>query len=754
MAAKKILMLVGDHVEDYEVMVSETKRRSLYLALVLLAFLASAAQADPVLDLQCRAWFYGRDYFVLRSGRAQMIVQADRADLGPAFTYLLFDAENPGQSARKDRAFNFLPGEGFASSGLRVELGGHRFEALGQHTQTRWVSEDGIPAVEAVWWAGGVRVTERLAAISRANVFLRSVRLTGAHLSGEETVKLCLALPSGQFQREGDILLQTGHGAGLALAMLGKWPVQIPTPPDKIEIGPLTLGPRAEINVQTLLAVQIPSADPQSLAASVHELLTGQCACALADTRRRWAATSSVETGDLAIAEIFDKARFGLAGMIADDGSMDAGIFEYGNQWVRDTSNTALGALHAGHFEIARAALTRMLDKMVSPQGVTMIAGAFEKPDREQFDQMGELLHVLKAYRDWTGDDSLIRQHRELLLALIQRPLHPQFRDRTGMVHNRREFWERTFTDAYELAYQTYLILGLRDAADLAPALGAEDRAAGWRREADRTLHAMLSHPTCSLVSDGRLIKRRKVTGEVADYPDGLGGFRDDVPMSVERHHKLMPDATMALPIALGLVDPRSDLARRTLDDLEALWNTRWSDGGYDRYHTSGQPDQPGPWTFATTFILRAQHDAGLLDRSRRSLEWLNTMAGGRTGAWLEEIPAVRSQEASAGILPWTSAEVALFVVRHYLGVRFDGDQMVLRPALYPGSPTVKADLRFHGSRLQLVIDGAGPIREARINNRPIIPTPEGTLRLPRDFQGGRVVIHLLSTATRPESDE
>ena len=66
--------------------------------LVLLAVLASAAEADPMLDLQCRAWFYGRDYFVLRSGRTKMIVQADRADLGPAFTYLLFDAENPSQT--------------------------------------------------------------------------------------------------------------------------------------------------------------------------------------------------------------------------------------------------------------------------------------------------------------------------------------------------------------------------------------------------------------------------------------------------------------------------------------------------------------------------------------------------------------------------------------------------------------------------------------------------------------------------------
>ena len=89
----------------------------------------------------------------------------------------------------------------------------------------------------------------------------------------------------------------------------------------------------------------------------------------------------------------------------------------------------------------------------------------------------------------------------------------------------------------------------------------------------------------------------------------------------------------MALPIALGIVPARCELARRTLDDLEGLWNTRWSDGGHDRYHTSGQPDQPGPWPFATAFILRAEHDAGNFDRSRRALEWLNTCQGGRAGA-------------------------------------------------------------------------------------------------------------------------
>ena len=93
--------------------------------------------------------------------------------------------------------------------------------------------------------------------------------------------------------------------------------------------------------------------------------------------------------------------------------------FEYGRQWVRDTSNTALGAIHAGHFELARAALRHMLTTMIAPDGATMIAGAFDQPDPEQFDQMGELLHVLKSFRDWTGDDGLIREHRTALLAMI-----------------------------------------------------------------------------------------------------------------------------------------------------------------------------------------------------------------------------------------------------------------------------------------------------------------------------------------------
>ena len=86
-------------------------------------------------------------------------------------------------------------------------------------------------------------------------------------------------------------------------------------------------------------------------------------------TRKHWAASSSIATDDALLREIFDHARFGLPGMVADNGVMDAGMFEYGGQWVRDTSNTLLGLVHAGQFELARSGFEHVLKDMIRDDG-------------------------------------------------------------------------------------------------------------------------------------------------------------------------------------------------------------------------------------------------------------------------------------------------------------------------------------------------------------------------------------------------
>jgi len=139
--------------------------------------------------------------------------------------------------------------------------------------------------------------------------------------------------------------------------------------------------------------------------------------------------------------------------------------------------------------------------------------------------------------------------------------------------------------------------------------------------------------------------------------------------------------------------------------------------------------------------ILWALHDAGQHEKSRRALEWLNSVQGGRSGFWFEEIPTLRSNTKSCGIVPWYSAAIARFAVRHVLGIRFEGARMVIKPALYPQSPPVSADLRFRKGRLRLEIEGSGTTKRADLNGKELARRPDGSVLLPEDFTSGTVRI-------------
>ena len=525
----------------------------------------------------------------------------------------------------------------------------------------------------------------------------------------------------------------------MALTVQGKESVRISEPKENIEIGPILIKPGEKKIIETFLILEIPGIDGQNLLlkeTTVDQWIGKEQKM----TSERWKNSNTITTKDEVVQNLHDNCRFILPAYVSDNGKMDAGIFEYGNQWVRDGSNTTLGMIHTGEFELAREMLNHMLKNMILANGTTMIAGGFDDPDREQFDQMGEFMHVMKSYVDWTGDASLITENSEKLIAMVERPLHPGFRDSTGMVHNKREFWERTFNDAYELAYQVWVIQGLNDASDLSKYLNAESKAGLWRKEAVKIKNAMLSHSKMKLIDNGHLIKRRNISGEIADKIK-FNGWMDGAPAKVESYSRLMPDATMALPTAMNLIDPKSALSVYTLNELEKLWNERWFMGGYDRYNTSSQGDQPGPWTFATTFILRGQHEAGLLDRSRRSLEWLYNNAGGRTGAWFEEIPVIRSQAFSSGLIPWTSAEVSYFIVHHLLGIIFKGETMTIKPALYKTTAPIKAELRYRTGRFTVDIDGNGAVDYATINGLKVMPNKDGAIEVSPNFKSGTIHI-------------
>jgi len=866
----------------------------------------SQVQADDFAS----SYAVGREYFILRSGNARLILQSDKSGAQPACTYMLFDADKPCQTLKKERAFNYSPGNACSASALEVMLGGTPFTALGHTTDVRWQCRDGIPSVEACWWAGGVEVRESFTALEGSNAFLRKIVLKGTDIAGPDSVRLRLSLPSGKYYARGSVLVGITRAVALGLAFVDSIPAVVSETHGWIETSPLAVIPGGEVTIRSILITRIPAggysydqgceydkpieprflhaerkktglhglnaryfnnpelrgtpvavrrdtnlspywgtgspvekvhpdsfsvrwtgyilppltgkyrfslvaddkarlfignrlvidcwdsswnvtrtadirltsgdlyalriefaeltgwagmrlrwsipagvadertvdAGVQDLYAALEQMTRSRLNDEISSTRAHWSHTTSIETGDSLIYRLYRNASFALPGMVGRDGKMDAGIFEYGAQWVRDGSNVALGLLHAGQFEGARALLNFILTDLVSAEGSTVISGEFDDPDREEFDQMGELMHALKAYRDWTGDSTLVARSRSKIIAMIERPLQPRFRDSTGMVHNRREYWERTFTDAYELAYQTFMVRGLRDAADLSGVLGVPGKGRYWREQADVFLHAMLDQTPTSLADQGALTKRRNIDGSIADFiPGPHPVYRKDDPYSTETYHRLNPDASCALPILLHVVEPQSDLSRKTLDNLEAIWNARWNFGGYERYHSSSQQDQPGAWTFATAFIARAQHDAGLYDRSRRSLEWLMKIPGGNAGAWFEEIPLIRSQMATSGIVPWTSAEVAVFTVRDWLGLSFEGNQLVVRPNLFAREGGCKADVRFRSSRIRLEINRPGEVSYAVINGTKMLPLQDGAIRLSPEMMTGNLDITLFA---------
>jgi len=709
-----------------------TKMR-ITILLVLFSIVCNAQ--DQLTD---QSYLFGREYYVLRSGRAKMIIQADKVSLGPAFSYMLFDAQNTSQTSRKKKAFNYNEDKGFYSSALEVKMKDFSFTALGQNTTTRWITEEGIPCVEATWWASGIKVREVIMPVSDG-IFKRTITLESADLVAADTVDVKASVSEPATIAKNNVLVVEKKEASVSLTVKGEYPVHVSPSKENLDIGPLVFMPGGKKVIETYLIVDIPGASGKiqvEKASSIENIIP--------DEKKRasvkWENSNTIATGDSIVDHMYDACRFILPGYISDEGKMDAGIFEYGNQWVRDASNTALGVIHAGEFELARDVLNHILETMITDNGTTMIADEFANPDREQFDQMGELVHALKCYVDWTGDASLVSEYKEKIVAMIERPLSPVFRDSTGMVHNRREFWERTFDDGYELAYQTWMIQGLRDAADLSEYLGTEQKSAYWRKEADRIQKSMLTDPEFALVDNGHLIKRRNVTGFIADTIH-FKGWVKGAPASVESCSRLMPDATMALPIAMDLVDPKSDLSENTLSELEKLWNRRWSMGGYDRYNTSSQGDQPGPWTFATAFIMRAQHEAGQLDKSRRSLEWLFNNAGGQTGAWLEEIPVIKNWECCSGLIPWTTAEVSYFVIHHLFGIKFTGTQMVIKPALYKTNSSVKANIRYRKGRIDLEINRVHGKSYALVNGTKIKPDSNGNFWVPKNFNSGTIQI-------------
>ncbi|HPN33170.1 MAG TPA: hypothetical protein PK843_01535 [bacterium] len=613
----------------------------------------------------------GTGYFFIGNGHILGAVQVCTTDALTTIGLLLMSPDRFGQ---KRHALSMDPQNGLRATQVEVIIGPYRFRPDPKTVESRWDRLDGAPVAQVIWSSLTFTLCEIFYCPDRtAPRLIRKLHFIS--LSEEDQT---LQIETG--------LLQTSLAETVHL--------------------------RARQSVDLYLAYDL-----------IHEQETWTVQLTMVDSApvdssatAFWASLTAASFDSSPLDHLMQTASICLQNVISSKGLVDASIWQYNLEWVRDHSMMVFGLLMSGNYPLARTLLTRLLTDFVSEDGDTVDSGRRRSYQDIELDQNGVLLMAVKAYVDYTGDLDLARTFWDKIEKTADFPLQRVFQHKeSGLLHNQREFWERHkafgIREGMELAYQLYVSMGLASAADLARRLDKNKQREKWLAESERIKQAMLNDAKYRLIAHGHFIKRRQMNGEVQSeiqlHPSVT--LSAGMPLAEAPPHFLNPDSSISLPIAWEFIDPKGELARNSLFQTERLWNQRWSIGGYGRYHVSSEIDSPGPWPFASLFIARAYFEHGQDDKVWRVLNWLNTLTGAASGSWFEFygprpwVPPC----PQVGITPWTWAEILLFFVHHLLGVRPEENQVRLRPRLLSNTERMSAALTLQGCRIQLDVQRA-----------------------------------------------
>jgi GH15 family glucan-1,4-alpha-glucosidase len=357
--------------------------------------------------------------------------------------------------------------------------------------------------------------------------------------------------------------------------------------------------------------------------------------------------------------------------------------------------------------------LENIFTRLTIDAGMAMESSRFRGGQDSELNNNGEILKACKTYLDWTGDIEFIREYYPRIVAIANYLLRPEFLiEETGLLSSSRDIWERSaavgILPGYDVAHQTFGIIGLRDASRIANALGYTDDEERWKAASKRMRESFLNHPTHSMIEDGRIIKRRLLDGSVQN---GLSMKSNDkeflksfvpkgMPLAESGERPWEPDISECFPICFGVIDPTSDIAKKTLESLDQLWSQAWEGGGYGRYNVLSEPDSPGPWPFATMFMAAALIESGDVERSQRAINWLIESAGAG-GSWFEFFGDRPTPPLPPnGIIVWAWAQWITLVVKHLLVARVKDDELIITPRL----GGFMGEMRFRDSSVSIPV--------------------------------------------------
>lgn len=616
----------------------------------------------------------GVDYFFIGNGFLQAAIQVCSSGEGTPLGLLILHPEKFGP---KRAALTCDVDCGLGGTIVEVSAGASAHSPAAADLTATWDSVDGVPAVRAVWHAGALEVVEYFYCPGRSSrrIYRR------IHIHGNGADETALTLSPGQY------------GA------------------DDLEI---------ELSSKDCATATLIYEVKQDTGNPVVTSRWKQNDHPSVDAVEYWNGLNRCKTGDSAVDHLFATARSQLPTSVDAGGRMDASIWQYNLEWVRDQVHVAEALIRLGDYALARTMLARMLDEFVSDEGDVIDSGRRRDPIEVELDQNGELLTALKTYVDWTGDLDLVRENWNAVEALVSFPLHEQFRhNESGLLHNRRDFWERHgghgIQDGCELMHQFFVAMGIENAVYLSTVTGCDADREAWSKAASELRYAFLENPAYRLVEDGHFIKRRGVDGtwQQGITPSSECVLPPEIPLMEDGPRPLEPDTASVLPIVYSYIDPAGALATDTLAQMETLWNQRWESGGYGRYNAGSEADSPGAWPFASIYIARACVETGEDAKVWRILRWLADTPGSNAGSWFEFFgDRIAPPYAQVGIIPWSWAEMISLYVHHLLGVRPDLEGLTLRPHLLNGLDHMDARVLVHGHCINVEIRRAESVEK------------------------------------------
>ena len=640
------------------------------------------------------------EYFFLGNGQITAVLQWSRNREMSPYGLLLW---GPDLFPRKESTFLFHPESGLGETMLTLTIDSNEYQATHEKTRVRWESIDPLtPVVSVEWEAGPVQITERFS-IQQVDAFaedeveiqtflVREVYLDLDHSSTERKKQhinaeirlgikpnpyLFSALPSWneeehRFIIDGYVLLTVASTKETKqferfLRIDQSVAQEESLPPRFFYHIPPDVFDRPILNHHG-------STEP--LTRQSNELTPNSDFC------------------ERVLSQL-GKSRIGINSCVSNAGAFDASIWQYGYEWGQDAAMVASACCCSGDFEIAESILINILEDLTSLGGQIVESSRFREGELTELNANGAVLLALRDYTRATGDISLIREGWERISDIASLLLQPDSIHRSGLIHGRRDLWERLpwmgLKSGFEVATNTFCAEGLIAGAELASIVGSNDVASRWKRAAEAMRQAMIHHSSLSFVEDGRIIHRRLLDGSVQREMVPEAAYHDKrytpyIPKEIPDLSPQLcdPDSVSALPILYDIVDPRSKLARTTLDYLyKHLWNPTGI-GGYARSPLPSDPDSPGPWPFVTAWMAEAELKAGLIDRAQQTTEWLLKMAG-EGGSWFEYYGERESPPyPPVGIIVWGWAQYILLVVRGWMGIEVLSDRVRIAPRLLP----------------------------------------------------------------------